>query len=251
MIISPAKSLNFSKKPTYNKSSIPLFLEEAIVINSLLKKKSPKELSFLMKISEKLSNLNWSRNQEFTIPFNKENARPAIYTFDGDVYSSIDVFSISEDKINVLQGKLLILSGLYGLLKPLDLIQPYRLEMGTKFSVGKIHNLYDFWKEKITMNLNKELLNVELLLNLASNEYFSVIDSKKITSKIITPQFKDFKNGTLKIISFYAKKARGMMVRFVIDNEIKDLDGILNFNLNGYSFSEKETKNIENPVFVR
>ena len=110
MIISPAKSLNFSKKPTYNKSSIPLFLEEAIVINSLLKKKSPKELSFLMKISEKLSNLNWSRNQEFTIPFNKENARPAIYTFDGDVYSGIDAFSISEDKMDLLQGKLIILS---------------------------------------------------------------------------------------------------------------------------------------------
>ncbi|MDG2396200.1 MAG: peroxide stress protein YaaA [Flavobacteriaceae bacterium] len=251
MIISPAKSIDNSKELVTKKNSLPFFLEDAVKINSFLKLKSPNELSSLMNISDKLSELNWRRNQEFNLPFNQNNSRPAIYSFNGDVYSGIDSFSIPQNKIGFLQENLIIISGLYGLLKPLDLIQPYRLEMGTKLKFEKYDNLYKFWKEKITDQVKKWLYKEENLLNLASNEYFSVLDLNKISTKIITPQFKDFKNGTLKMISFYAKKARGLMVRYIIDNEIKDYEGIIKFNLNDYSFSSEETKDINNPVFVR
>ena len=251
MIISPAKSLDFSKIIPEISISTPFFLSESSKINSILKKKSPSQLSNLMNISEKLSNLNWTRNQEFKLPFNLKNSRPAIYTFDGDVYSGIEVESILKDNIELIQKKLLIISGLYGILKPFDLIQPYRLEMGTKLEVGNHKNLYSFWKEKISKFLNDELFNETYLLNLASNEYFSVIDPKSISTDIITPQFKDFKNGKLKMISFYAKKARGLMVRYVIDNKIESLEGIKSFSYGGYSYSDSETEDIYNPVFTR
>ena len=227
-----------------------LFLDDAIFINSNLKK-TPLDLSSLMNISSKLSDLNWRRNQEFKIPFNKKNTRPAIYAFDGDVYSGIDSYSLNQNKIDILQERLFIISGLYGLLKPLDLIQPYRLEMGTKFEFNVYKNLYEFWTEKITEKIVSECKPDELLINLASNEYFSVINLDKIKSEIITPKFLDFKNGKLKMISFYAKKARGLMVRFLIDNNITELEGILKFNLEGYSYSESETNNLNQPVFVR
>ena len=204
-----------------------------------------------MNISSKLSDLNWRRNQEFKIPFNENNARPAIYAFDGDVYSGIDSYSLNKNKIDILQERLFIISGLYGLLKPLDLIQPYRLEMGTKFEINSYNNLYEFWTEKITEKIVSECKPNELLINLASNEYFSAINLGKIKSEIITPKFLDFKNGKLKMISFYAKKARGLMVRFLIDKNITELEGILKFDLEGYSYSESETNNLNQPVFVR
>ena len=251
IVISPAKSINLEKKIPTEKSSLPFFLDDAVVINSNLKKKSPLDLSSIMNISSKLSDLNWRRNQEFKIPFNKNNARPAIYAFDGDVYSGIDSYSLDPDKIDIIQERLFIISGLYGLLKPLDLIQPYRLEMGTKFEFNSYKNLYEFWTEKITEKIVSECKPDELLINLASNEYFSAINLGKIKSEIITPKFLDFKNGKLKMISFYAKKARGLMVRFLIDNNITKLEGILKFNLEGYSYSESETNNLNQPVFVR
>jgi len=251
IIISPAKSINLEKKIPTEKSSLPFFLDDAVVINSNLKKKTPLDLSSLMNISSKLSDLNWRRNQEFKIPFNKNNARPAIYAFDGDVYSGIDSYSLNQNKIDIIQERLFIISGLYGLLKPLDLIQPYRLEMGTKFEFNSYKNLYEFWTEKITEKIVSECKPDELLINLASNEYFSAINLGKIKSEIITPKFLDFKNGKLKMISFYAKKARGLMVRFLIDNNITKLEGILKFNLEGYSYSESETNNLNQPVFVR
>ena len=251
IIISPAKTINLEKNIPTEKSSLPFFLDDAVVINSNLKKKTPLDLSSLMNISSKLSDLNWRRNQEFKIPFNKKNARPAIYAFDGDVYSGIDSYSLNQNKIDILQERLFIISGLYGLLKPLDLIQPYRLEMGTKFEFNVYKNLYEFWSEKITEKIVSECKSDELLINLASNEYFSVINLDKIKSEIITPKFLDFKNGKLKMISFYAKKARGLMVRFLIDNNITELEGILNFNLEGYSYSESETNKLNQPVFVR
>jgi len=251
IIISPAKSINLEKKIPTEKSSLPFFLDDAVVINSNLKKKTPLDLSSLMNISSKLSDLNWRRNQEFKIPFNKNNARPAIYAFDGDVYSGIDSYSLNQNKIDIIQERLFIISGLYGLLKPLDLIQPYRLEMGTKFEFNNYKNLYEFWTEKITEKIVSECKPDELLINLASNEYFSAINLGKIKSEIITPKFLDFKNGKLKMISFYAKKARGLMVRFLIDNNITKLEGILKFNLEGYSYSESETNNLNQPVFVR
>ena len=187
MVISPAKSLNFESNLPTEQNSNPCFLAEADRINGLLKDKSPAELSQLMKISDKLGNLNWERNQNFKTPFDKNNARPAVYTFDGDVYSGLDIYSLPTEKIKLLQNSLRILSGLYGVLKPLDLIQPYRLEMGTKFPVEKNKNLYDFWKQRITGFLNDELEENELFVNLASNEYFSAIDTKVLKTQVITP----------------------------------------------------------------
>ena len=251
MVISPAKSLNFESNLPTEQNSNPCFLAEANRINYLLKEKTPAEISQLMKISEKLGNLNWERNQNFKLPFNKHNARPAVYTFDGDVYTGLDVFTLPPEKIQVLQESLRILSGLYGVLKPLDLIQPYRLEMGTKFPVDENKNLYDFWKQKITTFINDELEENELFVNLASNEYFSAIDSKVLRTAVITPQFKDFKNGTLKIISFYAKKARGMMVRYMLDKENVTAETLLDFDYGGYVYSEEHTQSPLAPVFIR
>jgi len=252
MVISPAKSLDYESNLPTDKSSNPCFLEEASKINELLREKSPLELSQLMKISDKLGNLNWERNQNFKTPFDKKNARPAVYAFDGDVYTGLDVYSLPLEKIELMQKSLRILSGLYGVLKPLDLIQPYRLEMGTKFPVENNKNLYDFWKQKITQFLNNELEENELFVNLASNEYFSAIDAKVLKTKIITPQFKDYKNGSLKMISFFAKKARGMMVRYLLENaENANQNKLLGFDYGGYTYSEEHTQSASSPVFIR
>jgi len=251
MIISPAKSLNFDSALPTTDFSEARFLSEAERINKLLKKKSVKAIGKLMGISENLSTLNWQRNQDFQLPFTQDNARPAVYAFDGDVYTGMDAYSLPQDKIPQLQEQLRILSGLYGLLKPLDLIQPYRLEMGTKFPVGVKKNLPAFWKTKVTQTLNDELDENELLVNLASNEYFAAIDTQALKSTIITPQFKDFKNGKLKMISFFAKKARGMMVRHVLDHNCASLDDIKGFSTDGYQFSETHTEYENQPVFIR
>ena len=251
MVISPAKSLNFDSELPINKSTNPFFLAEAKRINQLLREKSPVELSQLMKISDKLGILNWERIQNFSTPFNSDNARPAVYAFDGDVYTGLDVYSLSSNKIGTMQNSLRILSGLYGILKPLDLIQPYRLEMGTNFPVDTYENLYDFWKDKVTDFLIDELEQGELFVNLASNEYFSSINSKLLNNRIITPQFKDFKNGKLKMISFYAKKARGMMVRYLLELEEMSVENLLGFNYGGYAYSEENTKSSLSPVFIR
>ena len=251
MIVSPAKSLNFEAQLPTAQFTEARFLPEAERINKLLKKKSAKALGKLMGISDNLSHLNWQRNQDFQLPFSPENARPAVYAFDGDVYTGLDVYSLSEDKLASLQSQLRILSGLYGLLRPLDLIQPYRLEMGTKMPVGVKKNLPAFWKEKVTQTLNQEMKEGEVLLNLASNEYFAAIDTKILNAEIITPQFKDFKNGQLKMISFFAKKARGMMARYVIDNEAKKLSDVQGFTTDGYQYSEEHTQKASQPVFIR
>ncbi|MGB1449426.1 MAG: peroxide stress protein YaaA [Flavobacteriaceae bacterium] len=251
MIISPAKSLNFETELPTTSYSAARFLPEAERINKLLKKKSVKALGKLMGISENLSALNWQRNQDFHLPFTPENARPAVYAFDGDVYTGLDVYTLDQNKLPLLQEKLRILSGLYGLLNPLDLIQPYRLEMGTKMPVGVKKNLPAFWKEKVTQILNEEMEEGELLLNLASNEYFAAVDTKALNAPIVTPQFKDFKNGQLKMISFFAKKARGMMARFVIDSGATTLNDVQAFSTDGYRYSEEHTENEQQPVFIR
>lgn len=242
IVISPAKSLDFeSPLPTekYSKSS---FLKESKIINAVVKQKSPKELAQLMTISDKLSRLNWERNKTWKTPFNENNARPAIYAFDGDVYAGLDAYTIASEKMETLQNKVRILSGLYGLLKPLDLIQPYRLEMGTKLPVGESKNLYEFWKTTITNSLNKELKKGELFVNLASNEYFSAIDTKALKATVITPEFKDYKNGKLKTISFFAKKARGSMVRYIIDTDAATVEDLKGFNYEGYQFDANLSK---------
>lgn len=242
IVVSPAKSLNFESPLPIQNYTESLFLKESETIQKTLKKKKPKQLMELMDISEKLADLNWERNQNWALPFTPENARPAVYAFDGDVYTGLDAYTISAEKIAVLQDKLRILSGLYGILKPLDLMQPYRLEMGTSMPIGTKKNLYEFWKKKLTKALNDELQSDELFLNLASNEYFSAVDTKALKVPVITPEFRDYKDGKLKMISFFAKKARGLMVRYIIDTNAETIDDLKKFNYEGYAFDANLSK---------
>ncbi|MBD0824227.1 peroxide stress protein YaaA [Aestuariibaculum marinum] len=250
LVISPAKSLDFESELPTTKSSEAQFLKQSERINKLLKKKSAKSLSQLMGISDALGQLNYERNQAWDLPFTTDNARPAVYAFNGDVYKGLDAYTVDEDKLDNLQNTVRILSGLYGLLKPLDLIQPYRLEMGTKFPVGTKKNLYEFWKKDITAALNEELEDDELFLNLASNEYFKAIDKKSLKVPVITANFKDLKNGEYKVISFFAKEARGLMARYVVDTNAKSVDDLKGFNYGGYGFSEAMSTDTD-LVFIR
>ena len=238
VIISPAKSLDFESKAPTNIYTESKFLNESIKLNKKLKTISRKGLSDLMKISDTLSDLNYQRNQSWELPFTPENAKQAVFSFTGEVYKGLDANSIVDSNIVVLQDKLRILSGLYGILKPLDLIQPYRLEMGTKLKVGRKENLYQFWGETLANSLNDELSEGELLVNLASSEYFKVLPKKVLKTEMITPVFKDFKNGKYKIIMMYAKKARGLMARYIIDNNIETLEDLKGFNIDGYAYTE-------------
>lgn len=251
IVISPAKSLDFETKLPTNRFTQPKFLKEAELINNKLERKSKSALKELMNISDKLAELNYQRYKDFSTPFTKENSRPAVYAYAGDVYTGLDAYSLPVEKLDRLQDTLRILTGMYGLLRPLDLIQPYRLEMGNKLSVNGKKNLYDFWKETITDQLNKELKDDALFLNLASVEYFKALDEKELKVPVISPVFKDFKNGKLKIIAFYAKKARGSMVRYVLDRNVDNLDGVLGFDYDGYGYSEEYTEKENEPVFVR
>ena len=251
IVISPAKSLDFKKKLPTTEYSQAVFLKEAELLNKELKGKNPSALSKLMGISNELAELNWQRNQKFSIPFTADNARPAVYSFNGDVYKRLDAYSISRDKLGQLQDKLRILSGLYGVLRPLDLIQPYRLEMGTRLKYRGKKNLYEFWKEKLTEYLNSELEDKDLFINLASNEYFDAVDENLLKVPVYTPVFKDWKNDKLKVISFFAKKARGSMVRYIIDTNAKTIDDIKGFNRGGYVFSKAYTTRETSPVFIR
>ena len=250
LVLSPAKSLNLERKLPTAIITESCFLAESERLNRLLKKKSARSLSKLMNISNNLGQLNFERNQDWSLPFTSDNARQAIYAFSGDVYRGLDAYNISEEKVKTLQDTVRIISGLYGLLKPLDLMQPYRLEMGTKFPVGKNKNLYEFWRKKITQSLNDELNDNELFLNLASNEYFKAIDAKALKVPVITAVFKDFKNGEYKMIMTFAKLARGYMTRYVIDTNAKTVDDIRGFNYEGYGFSEPMSTQTE-LVFTR
>lgn len=236
IVISPAKSLDYESPIPTKQFTQGIFLEEAAKINTVLKKKSTKQLSALMSVSPNLGEINWQRNQEWNLPFTLENSRQAIYAFKGEVYIGLDAYSLPLDKLNRLQNKLRILSGQYGLLKPLDLMQPYRLEMGTKLKVGNKENLYQFWNTTITEKLNSELAENELFINLASAEYFKAVKPALLKVPMITPVFKDFKDGKLKVIAFFAKKARGLMVRFIIDHHVETVEDLKNFNYEGYAF---------------
>jgi uncharacterized protein len=242
IVISPAKSLDYTTALPTQRFTEPQFLDKANTIQKTLKKKKPKDLMELMDISEKLADLNWQRNQDWALPFTPENARPAVYAFNGDVYTGLDAYTIPTDKLDVLQDQLRILSGLYGILRPLDLMQEYRLEMGTSIAIGTKKNLYEFWKKTITDALNKELTKDELFINLASNEYFSAVDTKSLKVPVITPEFKDYKDGKLKMISFFAKKARGLMVRYIIDTHAKTIEDLKGFNYEGYAFDANLSK---------
>ncbi len=238
LVLSPAKSLDFESKLPTTKTTEGCFLAEAERLNKLLKKKSAKSLSKLMKISDNLGQLNYERNQEWQLPFTKDNARQAIYAFSGDVYRGLDAYTIDTKKLSKVEDTVRIISGLYGLLKPLDLVQPYRLEMGTKMPVGKNKNLYEFWKKKVTQALNEELEDGELFLNLASNEYFKAIDTKALKTPVVNVAFKEFKNGEYKMIAIFAKLARGLMTRYIIDTDANTLEDVKGFNYEGYGFSE-------------
>ena len=250
LVLSPAKSLDYDSKLPTSKATEACFLNEAERLNKLLKKKSAKSLSKLMGISATLGQLNYERNQEWSLPFTYDNARQAIYAFSGDVYRGLDAYTIPADKINTMQNTVRIISGLYGLLKPLDLVQPYRLEMGTKFPVGKNKNLYEFWSKQVSQALNAELEDGEVFVNLASAEYFKAIDTKALKVPVVTATFKDFKNGEYKNIMTFAKLARGYMTRYIIDTNAKSIEDLKGFNYQGYGFSEPMSSDNE-LVFIR
>jgi len=217
-----------------------------------MKKKKSAQLAKLMDISPKLAELNFQRFQTWALPFTPENSWQSVLMFNGDVYQGLKAENFSASDFEIAQQKLRILSGVYGLLKPLDLIQPYRLEMGTNVSVARKKNLYDFWKAKITTKLNQELEQTDqkLLINLASNEYFSAIDTKKLKARVITPSFKKNKNGKYQMVSFFAKRARGLMSRFIIQNNISDPEELKAFDSEGYYFNN-QLSGVNDWVFTR
>ena len=250
-IISPAKKLDYSPVEKNIDSTIPSLLEHSNELIKDLKSLNPQEVSSLMSLSDKLGALNYERFQEWKTPFTKSNSKQAILAFKGDVYQGLDAESLSETELIWAQKHVRILSGLYGILKPMDLMQPYRLEMGTKFATKRGQNLYDFWNSIITEELNKNFFSDNTnLLNLASNEYFKSINVSELKANVISPVFMDKKNGKYKIISFFAKKARGLMTRYVIKNRIEDITDIHNFEEGGYFFSEAMSED-NKPVFCR
>jgi cytoplasmic iron level regulating protein YaaA (DUF328/UPF0246 family) len=252
IVVSPAKSLNLESELPTTRATQPAFLEHASTLNGTLSRKSKKAIGELMHISDKLAELNKQRTLDFKTPFTSENARPAVYTFDGDVYTGLDAYTLPEEKLDRLQDTLRILSGMYGILKPLDLMQAYRLEMGTKLKIRKADNLYKYWGDTLTNHLNEELADDELFINLASNEYFKAVQPKNLKVPVITPIFKDFKNGKLKVISFFAKRARGLMVRYIIDKDINTLEGLKGFDYDDYGFSLEHSDLDKNElVFIR
>jgi|TARA_B110000046_G_scaffold70071_1_gene78061 cytoplasmic iron level regulating protein YaaA (DUF328/UPF0246 family) len=250
IIISPAKSLDFESSAKTSVYTQPSFLKESSLLNEKLKVLSKKKLSDLMKISPALADLNYDRNQNWHQPFSLKNSKQAIYAFTGEVFRGIDIASLAEEKIPLLQDRLRILSGLYGLLKPLDLIQPYRLEMGTRINIGKADNLYKFWDSNLADALNNEMKDSDLLINLASSEYFKAVPKKVLKTPMITPVFKELKNGDYKIVMTYAKKARGLMVRYIIENDVNTLEELKGFHTEGYAFTESLSTETE-LVFTR
>ncbi|MCU4174981.1 peroxide stress protein YaaA [Carboxylicivirga sp. N1Y90] len=252
IVISPAKSLDFESAVPQTQNSSIRFPKEAHTLVQKLKKFKPDDLGQLMNISTQLTQLNHHRFQIWQHPFVDEEIRAALFAFKGEVYTGIDAYHLSSDAIDYADNHLRILSGLYGLLRPLDAIMPYRLEMGTKLSVRTKKNLYEFWGDKITKLLLDDMnaSDEEVLINLASNEYFKSINKKKFDKRIVTPVFKDQKNGEYKVISFFAKKARGQMTRFIIENKIEHPDDLRAFAIDGYYYHQELSKP-DTPTFVR
>ena len=238
LLISPAKILDFDSKAQTSKFTQCEFLSDSRLLINDLRKLSEDEVSALMKISEPLGKLNSARYKHWQTPFNPENAKQALLAFKGDVYTGLAAQGFNSKELAFAQQHLRILSGLYGLLRPLDLIQAYRLEMGTRFANPRGKNLYNFWGDKLTQAINQQLNKQgdDIVLNLASNEYFKAVNTKNLQGKVITPIFKDLKNGQYKIISFYAKKARGMMAAYIIKNRLVDAPQAQGFDSAGYQF---------------
>jgi uncharacterized protein len=252
-VISPAKNLDYTTPPATDKFTQPTLLEHSEELMKVCRELTPAQISSLMKISDKLAGLNAARFSEWAQPFTPDNAKQAVLAFNGDVYGGLNAQTLTASQLDYAQDHLRILSGLYGLLKPLDLMQAYRLEMGTRLENSRGKNLYEFWGSVIAEQLNDVLAkhDAQYLVNLASNEYFKAVDKKVLNTQIITPQFKDFKNGQYKVISFYAKKARGMMARYLIENQVTELTQLKEFNVAGYYFSAAATTKTLEPVFLR
>jgi len=252
IVISPAKTLDFETAPITKIHTQPEFLKESRQLVKQLKEMTPAEISSLMKISDKLGALNFVRFNEWKTPFTMNNAKQALLAFKGDVYTGIDAETFSSQDLKFAQKHLRILSGLYGVLRPLDLIQAYRLEMGTSLDNKQGKGLYEFWASKLTDQINQDLKasKSKYLINLASNEYFKSLQADDINAEIIVPVFKDYKNGQYKIISFFAKKARGQMSAYIIRNRLEDPQEMKAFKVDGYKFYKSES-NKSNWVFQR
>lgn len=252
IVISPAKSLDFQKEIKTTLYSNYSFEKESQQLINKLKKLSKKKLGLLMKLSPQLVDLNHQRYQEWNIPFDILNSKQAGFVFTGEVYKGLGIDTLSEENLNKAQEKLRILSGLYGVIKPLDLIQPYRLEMGTKLDYNsKVKNLYQFWGNKITDSINQELKEDDgILVNLASTEYFKVIKTKDVVGEVITCNFKENKNDVYKIVMMYAKNARGKMARFIIENDLKNKEELKAFDVDGYVFNPRLSSETEY-IFTR
>lgn len=243
IVVSPAKTLDYESPLPSERYTQPELTEQSKQLIEVCRQLTPADISELMKVSDKIAGLNVARFAEWSETFTTDNARQAIFAFKGDVYTGLDAQTLSDDDLSYAQSHLRMLSGLYGLLKPLDLMQPYRLEMGTKLANERGSNLYQFWGNIITDKLN-EALGVQgdnVLINLASNEYFKAVKPKALDAQIITPVFKDCKNGQYKVISFYAKKARGMMARYIIENRIESVKQLEAFDTAGYYFAADES----------
>lgn len=252
IVISPAKTLDYENPAKTKVSTIPDYLQQSQQLINRLRKFSTLDISELMNVSQKIADLNFDRYESWKKPFTSENAKQAVLAFKGDVYTGLDAESLTSAELKFAQNHLRILSGLYGLLKPLDLMQPYRLEMGTKLETDRGKNLYEFWNLDITEGLNKQLKNIKssYLINLASNEYFKSVKPKNLNAEIITPAFKEFKNGEYKMIGVYAKKARGLLSRYIIKNKISDPEKIKLFTEEGYRYN-KQLSLGNNWVFTR
>ncbi len=251
-VISPAKTLDYESALPTDSFTRPDHLKQSQLLINRLQDLSVLDLIELQHVSNNIAEVNFERNRTWKTPFTPKNSRQAVFAFKGDVYTGLDAYSLNQKELDFAQQHLRILSGLYGVLRPLDLMQPYRLEMGTKLNTTEGKNLYEFWDLKITDTLNKQLksLGSDTLINLASNEYFKAVKASKLKARLITPAFKDYKNGEYKMIGFYAKKARGLMTRYIIQNNISDAEQLKQFDIEGYQFNSAASEG-NNWVFTR
>jgi cytoplasmic iron level regulating protein YaaA (DUF328/UPF0246 family) len=250
VIVSPAKKLDFETSAPFEDHESPKFLSRSKSLIKELRKCSKSEISKMMKLSDSLTELNVNRYKDFKTPFTPKNSKQAAFAFMGDTYVGLDAKTMTKTQLNYAKNHFRILSGLYGILSPVDLIQPYRLEMGTKFACEGNKNLYEFWKSDLTKEVNTLLKKEKILVNCASNEYSSAIDFSSVEGEVITPVFKEKKGDVYKVVGLFAKRARGMMARYIIDNKIKSVDGLKKFNLDGYKFS-KSMSEVNTLVFTR
>ena len=251
ILLSPAKSLDFETPLRTNYRTEPIFSKETAEIQKVLKKKSVRDLEQLMSLSNALATLNFERNQHLEANPSEEETRPALFAFDGDVYKGLDALTLNGNQLESAKDRIRILSGLYGILRPFDSIQPYRLEMGTKMEVADAKSLYEHWRKNLTSYLENELSNNEIIVNLASKEYSKAIDLKTFSGRVIHPEFKDYKDGKLKIISFYAKRMRGVMARFLLETPDNDLSVFEHFESDGYRFDASQSTDPLQPVYTR